>query len=63
MGLPPNWFGYMGDVLVAKIEDLTNAEFDPCLWGADPDMDVLARDLRDLELLLDLPGNLDSPCA
>lgn len=44
------------------IERETDLEFDPWLWSADPDMDVEARDWRDLELFLDLTGNLDS-CA
>lgn len=53
---------YMTRSVVGRMEDLTNAEFDPQLWRDDPDMDTDARDLRDTELLLDLTGNLDS-CA
>lgn len=53
---------YMTHSLIGRIEDLTNAEFDPRLWSDDPDMDHGARCLRDAELFLDLTGNLDS-CA
>lgn len=53
---------YMPPVLVSELEMLTNSEIDSQLWRDDPDMDLLARDLRDNELILDLTGNLDS-CA
>jgi hypothetical protein len=53
---------YMPPVLIGELEMLTNSEIDSQLWSDDPDMDLLARDLRDNELILDLTGNLDS-CA
>lgn len=53
---------YPSHSLTVLIEPLTDAEFDPQLWKEDPDMDMTARELRDVELLLDLLGNLDS-CA
>lgn len=50
----------MTDWLCSILEGLTNSEFDPLLWRDDPDMDLVARTLRDLELFLDLTGNIDS---
>lgn len=51
---------YLPSPLIQWIERETDREFDPILWRDDPDMDELARWFRDLELVLDLTGNLDS---
>lgn len=51
---------YLPYALMLSIERETDSEFDPWGWNDDPDMDLLARDLRDIELILDLTGNLDS---
>lgn len=53
---------YVTSVMVGRIENLTDAEFDPQLWRDDPDIDSDARTMRDIELVIDLTGNLDS-CA
>lgn len=42
------------------IQRETDLEFDRQLWRDDPDMDELARSWRDIELVLDLTGNLDA---
>jgi hypothetical protein len=55
--------GYFPCLLALLIQDLTDDEFDQRGWAIDPDLDLDARDTRDEELLLDLTGNLDSPCA
>lgn len=54
---------YFPHALMLLIEAVTDGEFDPQLWTDDPDLNLDARDLRDQELLLDLTGNLDAPCA
>ncbi len=53
---------YISIEVIWTIKVLVNAELDPLLWRAFPDMDVTARAYRAEELLLDLTGNLDS-CA
>lgn len=40
----------------------TDLEFSPRLLHDDPYMNVAARWMRDVELVLDLTGNLDSLC-
>ena len=58
--MPEPFYAYMTAILIGRIEDLTNAEFDVRGWHDDPDMDLDARGWRDAELVLDLTGNLDS---
>lgn len=53
---------YLPETMVLFVARVTDLEFDPILWRDDPDMDVAARDVRDMELMMDLTGNLDS-CA
>lgn len=51
-------FRYSPHGLWELVGELTDSEFDPECWNQDPDLDF--RDLRDVELLLDLSGNIDS---
>lgn len=60
--MPDSFYVYLTHFLSGRIEDLTNGECDVRLWHDDPDMDLTARDWRDVELALDLTGNLDA-CA
>ena len=53
---------YFHHSVLVLVERETDLEFDPILWRDDPNMDVEARACRDVELALDLTGNLDS-CA
>lgn len=46
--------------LTAIITPLTDEDFDDDLWGDDPDIDLMARECRDFELICDLTGNIDS---
>lgn len=54
-------YDYVPMELIARLESETNSEFDPAIWRDDPDMDLTARAMRNLELVLDLTGNLDAP--
>lgn len=47
--------------VAARVEAETDSEFDPQLWIDDPDMDLIARDWRDIELTLDWFGCIDAP--
>lgn len=51
---------YCSGYLMNLIEHVTNSEFDQLLWRDDPNLDIAAREARDIELFLDLTGNLDS---
>jgi len=53
-------YDYFFPTLSALIERVTDSEFNSDGWNRDPDMDVYARDWRDIELCLDMSGNLDS---
>jgi len=53
-------FGYC-DGLDRLFIPLCRSEIDHKLWDDDPDMLVFTKELREVELALDLTGNLDAP--
>jgi hypothetical protein len=54
------YLSYLSLDLVELISCLSDTEFGSDLWHVDMDLDMDSHNLRDMELILDLTGNLDS---